>query len=128
MMDRKLVLMLLKLSTAYKCILSNFTVLPFSVKSEKCKVGYDSAAEWCFMLQLQGKSALGAAEICNKTGGRIALLDSYKKIEILRTYINGKVLNSLMLIYWFVCLGFSFVLGGVFFIILFFIFISFEGG
>lgn len=98
MMDRKLVLRLLKLSTAYQCILSNFTVLPFSVKSEKCKVGYDSAEEWCFMLQLQGKSALGAAEICNKTGGRIALLDSYKKIEILRTYINGKVSNSFIVL------------------------------
>lgn len=98
MTDRKLVLMLLKLSTAYQCISSNFTVLPFSVKSEKCKVGYDSAEEWCFMLQLQGKSALGAAEICNKSGGRIALLDSYKKIEILRTYINGKVLNSFIVL------------------------------
>lgn len=87
-----------------------FTVLPFTVKSEKCKVGYDNTEEWCFSLQMQEKSALEAPEICNKTGGRIALLDSYRKIELLRTYIHGKVLNSLMLICLFV-LGLSFVLG-----------------
>lgn len=41
----------------------------------------------------------GVVEICNKIGGRIVLLDSYKKIEIFWIYINGKVLNFLMFIY-----------------------------
>lgn len=49
MMDRKFVLMLLKLLIVYKCVLFNFIVLLFFVKSEKCKVGYDSVVEWCFM-------------------------------------------------------------------------------
>lgn len=72
-----------------------WAVFPIHVVTLKCKAGFENIAKWCFSIHLESKSLSKSREICEKTGGNMVLLDEHMKLNLLRKYIQGKLVNQL---------------------------------
>lgn len=83
------VLILLTFSTFF----FTWAVFPIHVVTLKCKAGFENIAKWCFSIHLESKSLSKSREICEKTGGNMVLLDEHMKLNLLRKYIQGKLVN-----------------------------------